>query len=31
MGLVRPPLSEPRPEHIQQLAELIASGRKLLP
>jgi 5-dehydro-4-deoxyglucarate dehydratase len=31
VGLVRPPLSEPRPEHIQQLADLIASGRKLLP
>jgi 5-dehydro-4-deoxyglucarate dehydratase len=31
VGQVRPPLSEPRPEHIQQLADLIAAGRSLLP
>ncbi len=31
VGPVRPPLSEPRPEHVEQLAELIATGRSLLP
>jgi 5-dehydro-4-deoxyglucarate dehydratase len=30
VGPVRPPLSEPRPEHIEHLADLIARGRTLL-
>jgi len=31
VGPVRAPLSEPAPEHVQRLAELIAAGRELLP
>jgi 5-dehydro-4-deoxyglucarate dehydratase len=30
VGLVRPPLSEPDPAHVQRLAELIATGRELV-
>jgi 5-dehydro-4-deoxyglucarate dehydratase len=31
VGGVRPPLSEPAPQHIKELAELIERGRALLP
>lgn len=30
VGPVRPPLSEPEPEHVSRLAELIAAGRELI-
>jgi 5-dehydro-4-deoxyglucarate dehydratase len=30
VGGVRPPLSDPAPQHVKELAELIARGRTLL-
>ncbi len=30
VGPVRPPLSEPEPDHVNRLAELIAAGRELI-